>query len=320
MNIDFEIMREPNFYEYTLKNREKDIDSVTDNGGWEDVKCCPICKSNDVAFTIFEEGIPHNVCSVCDCLYASKIPKEKFHSEYDKESIEEILQSPDEDKRKYRQERFMQERINYIQLALNKPIKNASLLDVGCNTGVFLEHAKSFFSNVYGVEQNQAMCSYVERKFKISTYTQLLACPNHIKQDIDVITFFDVIEHLKDPIPTINSYKKMLSYDGIMLFYTPNWRSLCFDVLGINNTQYFPPEHFFFLSEKTIDFIAAQIDSEVVFYETKGMDWYDIMAYDRDINKVNIKNSITYKYMSAFQEETDNIKYGNHMRFILKEI
>lgn len=318
MNIDFEKMREPNFYNYTITARNDGTKKVNENGGWKNITICPICGSIEISGYKFEPNIPYAICSICDCLYATQIPANKFHAEYDSNNINQILNNPDEAKRKYRQERFMQERIGYIKMHLTKPLKCANLIDFGCNTGVFLEVARKYFNNITGIEQNKTMREYIRRKFDIKTNSSLFSVHNIYNPD--VITLFDVIEHMDNPFYFIHTLKKELQSLGLLFIYTPNWRSLCFDILDSESTQYFPAEHFLFFSKKTVKFLAKKLDMQLIMYETRGMDWFDILSYDRDINNLKIKNSLLYNNINKLQQQTDKAENGNHMRFMLRKV
>ena len=139
-----------------------------------------------------------------------------------------------------------------------------------------------------------------------------------VDNKVDVITLFDVIEHVENPLKLLENAYEHLNEDGMLLVYTPNHKSLEFEVLGTNNTQYFPSDHLFIMSSDTVRYLASRIDTRLSLLETKGTDIFDILAYDRDINGMEINTSILKKDVNVIQNYINIANYANHMRFIFK--
>jgi len=308
MSIDFNIMREPGFYNRIQETREKDLQSVLE---WINVDECPVCKSKDVTEIKFKKKIPYAVCCSCEALYAKEIPSILNHAEYNIGNINDL--DYDEKKREYKQERFVEERINLIKQHSNKPLSNCRLLDFGCGTGVFLEKAKDFFETVVGVEDSKYLREYINDKFKIDTYQFL---PD---EKFDVITLFDVLEHLKDPYDILCTCKKLLNDKGVIFIYTPNWRSLEFDILKEKNTQYFPSEHLWFASLVTLYQLAHKLDMNIVYDASCGLDCYDVLAYIRDIKGYDINEYINFNDVEKIQDMINELGKGNHLRIMLRK-
>ena len=58
---------------------------------------------------------------------------------------------------------------------------------------------------------------------------------------------FDVIEHLTNPISTLNTIRKKLKKNGKIISYTPNINSLAaFELMGKNQNQVYPFQHIYF--------------------------------------------------------------------------
>ena len=312
MNIDFDVMREPDFFNRTEKAREEGIKKVD----WEDVPFCPICGYLEIEGYKFAPSINFAICSNCNCLYSTQVPVKSNSAEYDLKDISEVSKIPDENKRDYRQQRFAMERIGLIRQYLNKPLSKANLLDIGCNTGFFLEVASDYFNISNGTEHGDVIREYAHEKLKGKC---VVSKDIDDAEQYDVITLFDVIEHIKDPLKLLYRIKEILSDDGIIVIFTPNWKSLAFDLLGKEGCQYFPADHLLFLCLKVVKEIARKLDMFLEMYETRGMDWFDILAFERDINKINIKDSMLKKQVNKLQEQVDKNNYANHMRFVLRK-
>jgi len=315
MDIDFNVMRERGFFNDVIKERNDNIKKVSENGGWKVVSSCPICSSTKSHTNRFQKGFSvFKVCEKCDCLYSTKIPSIQNSGEYDIKSVNEIISSRDEKKREYRKKRFASERIKLIEEHLTDSIKDSSLLDVGCNTGFFLEEAKEKFQRVSGYEPNKKMAEYLHDTFNIHTYTDI----DKINDKFDVITLFDVIEHVEKPMELLEKCKDLLFDDGFILVFTPQWKSFAFDILDNESNLYYPTDHLFFLSYKTVVKIANELNMKLELYATKGMDMYDVAAYARDVLKVNKK--FDNEKLDTVQYSINGAGYANHMRFILRRV
>jgi len=264
----------------------------------------------------FTPRIDSYECPRCGVLFNSYVPTVQNTGHYNIDDIKEALESPDGKKREYRKETFGLERKALITHFLNKPIQQASLLDVGCNTGFFLELMRPECKSVVGIEQNEEMCKYVQNELQIESYTTL----DGVEEPFDVITIFDVVEHVENPFEMIYTAYSMLSPGGILVVFTPNWKSLEFDVLGDLTSQYYPTDHLQLFCKKTVDYITSKLGGTLEYYKTCGMDMFDILAYDRDIQLVDIKDSYILKHINKIQESINSAQQGNHLRFIIRKV
>ncbi len=322
MDIDFQEMRESGFFNRIYRDRKIDVERVEKSGGWKDVTSCPICKNptSEKTKIIYNDfGINTYHCSVCNCLYDDKIPLSSNTGEYNIPSEDIIEELPDEKKKDYRKQRFGMERINIIKKYLNPEIniKDARILDVGCNTGFFLDVAKDHSDNVEGIETAKLLGEYAEKTLGVKVHIVDIFDFNP-KEKYDVITLFDVIEHVSSPVDFLKKCKSLLNKDGIILIFTPNYESVAFNVLGIKSSLYIPADHLLFFSKETVEYVAKELDMKLEMYETRGMDMFDILAFERDVNKMDISKSVLLKNINKIQNDIDESNRANHMRFILR--
>ena len=316
MNIDFETMREPGFFHRIKNDVQISYKRIGDN--WKKITSCPVCgtPSENLPVKYFTTVVESFECPRCKVLFNSHVPTIQNAGHYNIDSIKEALESPDGKKREYRKNTFGLERKALITHFLNKPIQQASILDVGCNTGFFLELMQPDCKKVVGVEQNEEMCKYVQNELDIEAYTTLSGA----KSTYDVITIFDVVEHVENPFEMMYTAYNMLSPGGILVVFTPNWKSTEFDVLGALTSQYYPTDHLQLFCKETVEYIASKLGGEIIYYKTCGMDMFDILAFDRDIQNIDIKDSYVLKYVNEIQESINIAQKGNHLRFIIRKV
>ena len=311
MKIDFEIMRQPGFFKNLERERKKDMAYVTRHHGWKKISECPVCGDRQPETGAIKDT---KHCMLCDCLYMTKIPKN--FDWYEDNHYEATFLKPVEKRRDYRKERFGKERIALIKKYLGKPLSKATLLDVGCSTGFFLELAKDHFKEVEGIEINHKIAKQVQEKFGIKVYGSL----PELHKRYSVITLFDVIEHVEQPLAfLIHLVENQLEEGGILFIITTNWRSLSFEALKEESNHYYPCEHFQFFSKATGFSVSLSLRMKLLLEETRGMDFFDILAYDRDVHKTQIRRTFLYKHLNDMQDALDNCGFSNSVRFIMKK-
>ena len=104
--------------------------------------------------------------------------------------------------------------------------KNLSIFDVGAGNGFFLAIAKERGWRVAGIDSSPKNVELAKRKFNVDLICTNFAFYKKNEHKFDVISFWDVIEHLPDPNSAIQKAKEMLSPNGQLLIGVPNDQSL----------------------------------------------------------------------------------------------
>lgn len=99
-------------------------------------------------------------------------------------------------------------------------------LDIGCATGVFLDMAKKDGYDVVGVDVSAFACEYAQEHFGIPTFCGKIEDLPLKEKSFDVITMWDVLEHVPDPNAFLKNVWKLLKDDGILFLLTINDASL----------------------------------------------------------------------------------------------
>jgi SAM-dependent methyltransferase len=129
------------------------------------------------------------------------------------------------------------------------------VLDIGCGSGTFLDFAKARGCQTHGVEySNSSLEKIVQRGHK--GFSDL----SKVNDVFDVITAFDVVEHLYDVSHFLETCKSMLSPGGYLVLLTGDISCDSAKKSKSNwwYTQY--PEHIVFPSKR---FITLYSDLEV---------------------------------------------------------
>lgn len=108
----------------------------------------------------------------------------------------------------------------------NKFIKDKSgkLLDVGCGFGYFVKKILKYPDwQVYGYEISKLAVDFANNKLNLENiYCGKVENANFKEKYFDIITLWDVIEHIPDPRSMLSYLHKILKDDGILFIHTPN--------------------------------------------------------------------------------------------------
>lgn len=144
-----------------------------------------------------------------------------------------------------------------IELVKQK-IPNGKLLDVGCAKGDFLSLAKESGYDVAGVELSEFAAKSCIENYSIPVEISTLEEANFEEEQFDVITLWDVIEHLPDPESTIKAANRFLKPGGYLFVSTGDISSLYARVLGKRWHLMTPPEHLFFFTPDSMKALLAE--------------------------------------------------------------
>ena len=143
------------------------------------------------------------------------------------------------------------------EIKKHKPI--GKLLDVGCALGFFVELAQQNGYEAYGFDPSRYAVDESRKlvgkdRIQLGTISSLSYKP----KSFDIITLFDVFEHLGDPIADIRKLKTLLKENGILVIATGDTESLMARILKRRWTFYIPPQHLFFFNKKLLNQILVR--------------------------------------------------------------
>ena len=124
------------------------------------------------------------------------------------------------------------------------------LLDVGCSTGFFLDIARSSGWDTFGIEPGHNERAEARRKGH-QVFDEGI---DQIKTDqrFDVITLWDVFEHIPEPCEFLESIRQLLTPTGIIYMQIPNSSGLAPRVLHERCNMFDGLEHCNLYNPQTI--------------------------------------------------------------------
>jgi SAM-dependent methyltransferase len=117
------------------------------------------------------------------------------------------------------------------------------LLDVGCATGIFLDGMRRLGWHVAGVEPSSSAVAYARVRFDLDIFAGRLEDAHYPAASFDVVTLWDVLEHVHEPRVVLAEIARILRPGGLLVLSLPNPDSLEARLLGSHWLGWDLPRH-----------------------------------------------------------------------------
>lgn len=227
---------------------------------------CNLCGSEDYYSFLYREDLNISLpgkfslvkCRNCELVFLNPRPTP---SEFDKlypENYDQYLFSKKDEK--------LIQYSYYKRLKFIKTFSKAGdLLDIGCATGDFLDyvnHNSNF--NVLGIEPNKKAAEFAVENYNLTIINKSLDLIDLKKNSFDIITMWNVIEHLNDPKNTLKIINEILKPTGFLIFNTPILNSLDYFLFRDYWIGFELPRHFYVFSDKTLHNLTNQTGFKIL--------------------------------------------------------
>ena len=165
--------------------------------------------------------------------------------------------------------RIARQHVTMLRRSVRAP-QGLRLLDIGCSSGLFLDEARAEGFEVFGAELSADTAAFARRHFGLDVHPGDWRAAGHEDGSFDVITLFDVIEHVSDPLGELRAVRRLLKPGGLLLQSTPNIDGL-FPRLSYrlaDRLDYWPhpepPHHLYQFSDHTLTEMTERAGYEVL--------------------------------------------------------
>lgn len=141
---------------------------------------------------------------------------------------------------------------------------SGKILDIGCATGVFLNSMKKHGWECYGVEPSDFASDYAINRFDLNVFHGYLEDGLFENNVFDVITLWDVFEHLPEPVETLHIISKILKPGGLLVINTPNANSWERKIFRKYWVGWEVPRHYHIFTPKTITELLSNSGFNVI--------------------------------------------------------
>ncbi len=141
--------------------------------------------------------------------------------------------------------------------------KNGHLLDIGCGIDPFLSIQKSRGYYVYGVDLDEKVIDFLKSVGIEGKHGELIDA-NLEKDYFDIITFWHSLEHVLDPLQTLEESKIILKKNGWLIINLPNFDSLERHIFQEEWSYLAPPRHLYHFTPVTLSRMLKKVGFKVI--------------------------------------------------------
>ena len=190
-------------------------------------------------------------CSICGLIYMPTRPAAGELDKYYPEDYEAYyLLDEKSDSRNWHLRRALDLQLKFVE---THSLGKGKLLDVGSATGNFLKVAQENGWQVLGIEPIVKAAKIAREYYHLEITTSTLETAPLEPGTFDVITMWDVLEHLPSPKQALIRSRELLEPGGILVFSIPNLSSFDRYLFGKYWIGWDAPRHFNLFTEQALD-------------------------------------------------------------------
>jgi len=251
---------------------------------------CPVCQSGGTARYCRKASADYYACGTCQALFQFPLPGREAMLGYAEAEYEDGgLYNEYVEAREMKLAHFT------ARMDLMRPrVRKGALLDVGCSCGYFLEVAARDGFEVQGLEfSKNAIAAAAD-----SVRSRILrASVDDLDQQhdarYDVITAFDIIEHLERPREFLRSARRLLRPGGSIVISTPDADHWLRPVMGSRWPMLQPMQHLTIFSRRSLALALEAAGFQVDLVDTA----HKTLSYDYLINQLPSLNPVLFTVM-----------------------
>ncbi|MFA5339547.1 MAG: class I SAM-dependent methyltransferase [Candidatus Omnitrophota bacterium] len=181
-------------------------------------------------------------CNRCGLIYISPRPKTEI-----------IMQSYSaaEDERYVSQEKGRQVTFKRCINIVKEYKRSGRLLDIGAAGGIFVKAAVDAGFEAVGVEPARWLCDFAKNRYGVTVYPTDLGGAGFDDSSFDVVTMWDCLEHVPDPMETLRQVRRVLKPGGVVFVAYPRIDDIFARVFG-RRWWFLLSIHLFYFTPKTL--------------------------------------------------------------------
>jgi SAM-dependent methyltransferase len=186
-------------------------------------------------------------CTACSLVWLSHPPKpSEMHLHYT-EDYHRLISSAGEDSSDRWRDRLE---------TVRQHKESGAILDLGCSSGGFLGFFRGESWKLYGIEMSADCAKRAEARTGADVFVGDILDAPFASESFDVITCFDVLEHLYEPLQVMTKVREWLKPGGIFYVQVPNIDSAEARVFGTYWQGLELPRHLFHYSPTSLRSLA----------------------------------------------------------------
>lgn len=183
---------------------------------------------------------------------------------------------------------YFENRYRFQLLDIKEVMPIGRLLDIGCNIGLFLKVAETEGYSVTGIEVNKDCAAFARKEFNLNVHSEFLEDVRFPEGSFEVVTLFDVLEHVPEPRLLLAEIRRILAPNGVLMVQMPNLDSFMARITGSNWQWLTPPDHLYHFTPGTL----RRILQESGFSINKFVTWDSLEDISYNLYSAYLPNNI----------------------------
>jgi len=241
----------------------------------ESCETCPVCSGARVVdlleapdrFHLRKKTYRLIRCSTCSCVWQTRPPQpEEMHNHYTEDYHKSIVAAGEGSAtRRWK---------NQVKLISNHK-RGGSILDLGCSSGGFLSTMRGGAWKLYGIEMEESTAERARVATGAEVFVGDVIDAPFLPGSFDVITCFDVLEHVYNPRQFITKVSEWLKPGGIFYAMMPNidsWEARLFGSYWFGLEL---PRHLFHFSPRSLRYLMSSLGFEELSVTTPRVSYIE---------------------------------------------
>ncbi len=219
---------------------------------------CPLCNSNRIKDKFYKQGLPYLKCSQCGFVFLQNPDNPNFQAalnDFEPAYINYFNENPADKKNHL-------SLLNWIRKY--KTHTAIHLLDIGYGSGKWVNYLNKQGFVTFGLEPSVTLYNQflaTSNSFECTTVNKYLV--NNPGNKFDIITVFDVLEHIENPVEFLTAISSLMYSTSLLFLSTPDISSLHQKLTG-KRWHYFNKYHFSYFSKNTLKLAAHKAGLQLI--------------------------------------------------------
>jgi len=292
---------------------------------------CPACESENYIKIFKKHDFIFVKCNNCETIFVNPRPTFEILSDFYAVSkswnfYNDFLFPSTEDSR--RENIFKPRAKKVVELCKNHNTETKFLFDVGSGFGTFCEEITklNIFDNVIAVELSHKLAE-TSRKKGLKVLEMPIEEVN--MRNVNVITTFELIEHLFRPKDVLVSCNKILTRGGLLILTTPNIKGFDLLVLGKYSDNILAPIHINYFHADSLKILLENCGFEIIEVLTPGKLDAELVRKKTLSSEFDLSNNPFLEYIliekwdvlhDSFQNFLSENNLSSHLWIVAKKI
>ena len=195
--------------------------------------------------------------------------------------------------------------------------KEGRILDVGCGDGKFLEAMKHRGWVGYGVETSRVGAEVARFKRGLEVFNGELVARKFESGFFDVVTLWQVLEHVRDPLRILREVGRILKEDGLLYVSAPNIESFQAKFGGCRWFHFDVPRHLYHYSPRTLKGMLEQSGFKVIGIDHWSWEYNPVGLLQSTMNRLGGERNFLYNTVKRGIDYRSKIGWGRYFGHLM---